>query len=243
MIDSTFNIIQDGNEYLILCDGFLDEKLYLFLIRTDKNGNWINDGRTLKDEIKSLNVDFKIIDLIYYPDDSIPLTFMITSTNGIQPYNYNWINPDTLVGEGPFTIDLSNNSIFYVEVKDADNNKVILHYEIRKDTIDRLKYDYRNDFIGLYNCEVIYSWVVDSNGIYIGRNYDIYQDTIEVIKHSDFQKINISNVVSDLNFSYRDSTFSGYHTSGKFKGDSIIFYFFATPAALYSWNYKGLKIK
>lgn len=47
MIDSTFKIIKDGDEYSIQCDGYFDEQLYHFVIRADKNGKWISDGRTL----------------------------------------------------------------------------------------------------------------------------------------------------------------------------------------------------
>jgi hypothetical protein len=49
MIDDTFEIIQDGNEYLIHCDGYSYGELYHFVIRADENGKWINDFRYLKD--------------------------------------------------------------------------------------------------------------------------------------------------------------------------------------------------
>ena len=48
MIDGTFKIIKDNNEYAVHCDGYLDGELYEFVIRVDKNGEWINDGRSLK---------------------------------------------------------------------------------------------------------------------------------------------------------------------------------------------------
>lgn len=50
MIDSTFEIIKDGEEYAIHCDGIIDGVLYQFVIRVDKEGRWINDGRAIKDQ-------------------------------------------------------------------------------------------------------------------------------------------------------------------------------------------------
>jgi hypothetical protein len=47
MIDSTFKIIEDRNEYLVECDGYLKGQLIHFVIRTDENGKWINDGRSV----------------------------------------------------------------------------------------------------------------------------------------------------------------------------------------------------
>ena len=49
MIDDTFEITIDGDEYVVNCDGLLDNELYLFSIRVDENGNWINDGRVIKE--------------------------------------------------------------------------------------------------------------------------------------------------------------------------------------------------
>src|SRR4030042_2814735 len=42
MIDSTFEIYPEGNEYSVYCDGYLDEVLYQFVIRVDEYGKWIN---------------------------------------------------------------------------------------------------------------------------------------------------------------------------------------------------------
>lgn len=47
MIDTTFEIISDGDEFSIHCDGIIDGQLYHFVIRTDKHGKWINDGRSI----------------------------------------------------------------------------------------------------------------------------------------------------------------------------------------------------
>jgi len=47
MIDSTFEVISDADEYSIHCDGILEGHLYHFVIRTDSDGKWINDGRSI----------------------------------------------------------------------------------------------------------------------------------------------------------------------------------------------------
>ena len=44
----TFEVILDRDGYLVKCDGIEDDELYQFVIRVDRNGNWINDGRTKK---------------------------------------------------------------------------------------------------------------------------------------------------------------------------------------------------
>lgn len=49
MIDSTFEIVKDGDEYAIHCEGNIDGELYQFVIRVDKEGKWVNDGRSLKE--------------------------------------------------------------------------------------------------------------------------------------------------------------------------------------------------
>jgi len=45
---NTFSITADRDEYLVKCDGFVDEELCRCTIRVDRNGNWINDGRGRK---------------------------------------------------------------------------------------------------------------------------------------------------------------------------------------------------
>jgi hypothetical protein len=49
MIATTFEVVKEGEEYVIQCDGYLDGQLYRFVIRVDKNGKWINDGRSIKE--------------------------------------------------------------------------------------------------------------------------------------------------------------------------------------------------
>jgi hypothetical protein len=62
MIDSTFEIISDGDEFSVHCDGILDGQLYHFVIRTDSDGKWINDGRSI----------------IQTSDDFLDITYLIS---------------------------------------------------------------------------------------------------------------------------------------------------------------------
>ena len=49
MLDSTFEVYPEGNEYAVHCDGYIGNTLYHFVIRVDEYGKWINDGRTKKE--------------------------------------------------------------------------------------------------------------------------------------------------------------------------------------------------
>lgn len=49
MIDTTFQIKVEGDEYVVQCEGYIEDLRYIFVIRVDKNGQWINDGRILKE--------------------------------------------------------------------------------------------------------------------------------------------------------------------------------------------------
>ncbi len=184
----------------------------------------------------TFDVSMNITSLICYPNDSISMTFYVNSSNGKAPYNYNWINPDTFAGEGPFTINININILLDLEVIDANNTKMRFRYEIKKDTIDSLKFDYRNAYTGLYDCTVNYCDAHQNPAV-----YSTYQDTIDIFKHNDFKMLQISNI-QEVDFNFRKLTFGGYHLSGKFKNDSIKFYYFLTPAAIYNYTYKGKKI-
>jgi hypothetical protein len=165
----------------------------------------------------------------------------MTATNGIEPYSYHWLNPKTLPGAGPFTINVKSDVYLDVEVSDARNIKEKYQCEIKKDTIDSLKYDYRNAYIGNYDCEVIYRWVnIDSGGVY--HYYDTtYQDTVLVSKHKQFNMLKIENI-PDLTYYPKYSGFMGYHTDVTFTNDSLDLYFFLTPVGFFNWTYKGRKL-
>jgi len=189
------------------------------------------------------NVDLKITDLICYPDDIIHISFLISPANGIAPYTFKWISPDTLDGSGPFDLDIKSNLYLHAEVCDADSNKIDFQYELLKDTIDFLLYDYRNRFTGLYLCNVKYNSTENNSVGEFITTTTFYKDTIEISKPADISMLNISNfpVVS---FNYKSLSFEAYHTSGRFIGDSCIhIYYFMTPVGSFNWTYDGKKLK
>ena len=188
------------------------------------------------DSIKSFDVDLAISELIYYPNDSISLTFSVNPTKGIAPYVYEWINTKTFVGEGPFTMNIVDSIVLEVNITDSENTKVNFRHHILRDTIDPLKYDYRNVYIGFYKCDVThcYSFTICES----------YKDTIEIAKHEDFSMLQVSHLIhtSDVDFYFINSTFSGYHIYGIFNSDSIYMLYTESPIHLSSWEYTGKKL-
>ncbi|MCJ7450041.1 MAG: hypothetical protein MUO72_20400, partial [Bacteroidales bacterium] len=184
----------------------------------------------------NFNSTLQVDRLICYPNDSISFTFEISVTGGQGIYAFNWINPDTLNGKGPITIYLKENLSLKVEISDSLNGKVLFDFQVKKDTIDSLIYDYRNEYIGFYDCTVNYKDSYQNPTV-----YSTYKDTIEVIKHSNFKKLQISNI-QDVDFNFKKLTFWGYHLSGKFQNDSIEFYYYMTAMAMFSYTYNGKKL-
>lgn len=45
---ATFRVRPDHDGYLITCESLVNGVVYLNTIRTDKEGNWVNDGRAKK---------------------------------------------------------------------------------------------------------------------------------------------------------------------------------------------------
>ena len=78
MIDTTFEIIRDGDEFSVHCDGNLGGHLYHFVIRTDKYGKWINDGRTI----------------IETSDDFLDITYMMNYNDFENIKTYILLNGD-----------------------------------------------------------------------------------------------------------------------------------------------------
>ena len=78
MIDTTFEIISDGDEFSVHCDGNLGGHLYHFVIRTDKYGKWINDGRTI----------------IETSDDFLDITYMMNYNDFENIKTYILLNGD-----------------------------------------------------------------------------------------------------------------------------------------------------
>lgn len=107
---------------------------------------------------KTATIDFvyNASEIIYYPDKHISIIFDVKPKYDIGDYTIKWYSPDTLVGEGPFEITISNNLVLDFEISDDNNNVKRFQYEVKIDAIDSVNYDYRNDYIGAYFCKVTY---------------------------------------------------------------------------------------
>lgn len=197
-----------------------------------------------KDPTETPRSDFKadllINRLICYPNDSISLSFEISPKEGNGPYLYKWILPDTFTGSGPFVVNLAKDLQISVTIKDANLKQLDFSSIILKDTIDPLKYDYRNDFIGDYICDIDHSWpqVVNSNWEILHKRE---RDTITVYKSQSFSNIIVFN---ELNY-YKENKFGrndgSEWTNVSLTEDSIYYHY--TRLARYWSEIKGKKLK
>jgi hypothetical protein len=201
-----------------------------------------------KEKHPKIDYEFQTIEIIYYPDNHISMTFDIIPKDDKEVYTINWFNPDSLKEEGPYTISLSSNLILDFEIYDSKNSIQRFQYEIKRDTIDSLRYDYRNNYIGTYSCDVTYSY---------DGSIKYYQDTLIVVKNISFKMLNIltkydiinnyeGNKMTYLNSngynSYPTGDFYGYHSGVLFSNDSI-HYTESGPLGFYYTNiYEGVRI-
>jgi hypothetical protein len=201
-----------------------------------------------KENNSEIGFKFHAIEIVYYPEKQISITFIIIPEGDNSPFILKWYEPDSLKKEGPYTIDISSDYILDFEVRDAHNISKRFKYEIKIDTIDYVKYDYRNQYIGKYSCNVTYTYADAIN---------YFLDTITVVKNNSFNNINIltrndiinnweGNQMTYLNthgyYSYPEGDFYGYHSGVSFKNDSI-YYTASGPLGFYYTNvYKGIRI-
>jgi len=186
-----------------------------------------------------LSFDFQPIETVFFPENKIYMTFKIIPKGGDEPYSIKWHEPSNLQGEGPFTVKIDSDLSLDFEIQDSENEIKHLTYKIVKDTIDSLKYDYRNKFIGNYSCNVRYTY----------RDTDIdsvrdYFDTLMVTKPEGFLGISVSNKKKSWGMSYNDSNeFYGYHRFVSFNHDSIYFTESGPLGFYYTNSFHGTKIE
>jgi hypothetical protein len=203
-----------------------------------------------KEEDDDLKINFKFYtnEIIYYPDKHISVTFDIFPEGNNAPYKLKWFVPDSLKEEGPYAIKITGNIILDFEIIDVKNTSKRFTYEIKTDTLDSLKYDYRNNYIGKYSCNV--------NSSYNGST-NRYKDTITVVKNGSFSILNIQTKSDILNhyegnkmtylnssgyYNYPAGEFYGYHSGASFSNDSI-HYTVSGPLGFYYTNiYEGIRI-
>lgn len=182
---------------------------------------------------EEISFEFQQIDLVCFPDDRIYLTFGVIPEGGTEPYQIEWYEPSGLQGFGPLLVKVSDNLLFDFKITDVEQMSERNVYEIKKDTIDSLQYDYRNGFAGIYICSVV--------NAYAGTE-KYYFDTLTVSKPDDFRSILISTSEINWGMSYLDSNqFYGYHRGVTFSNDSIRFSESGPLGHYYTNTYRGRK--
>lgn len=168
-----------------------------------------------KDNEVKLGFEFLTREVCYYPEKHIAMTFDIIPTTDKETYTFNWFNPDSLKGKGPFRITISSNLILDFEIIETKNRVQRFQYEIKTDSIDSLKYDYRNNYIGTYSCRVIHFYE-DSTSY--------YQDTLAIVKNNSFNMLNIlihNDIINNYEgnkMTYLNANGSNSYQTGDFYG-------------------------
>lgn len=192
------------------------------------------------DHIYNLKVNYKTISLYCYPEGRILWSFIVNVEDGIPPFNYYWISPETTSARDTFALDITKNSVIRLEIEDAGKNWGRLNLVIRKDTIDSLKYDYRNQFIGeylgMYHTSY-YDWHSMPGPVYTSKI-----DTELIQKGEKFSQVMLSSWLLDFDFNTR--TFSYFYPSysnAVLRNDSL---YFNSRQSIYNSNYfTGIRIK
>ena len=201
-----------------------------------------------KENDTEIDFTYNASEIIYYPDKHISIVFDIKPKYDIGSYQIKWFTPDTLSGKGPFKIMITGNLVLDFEISDDKNNVKRFQYEVKADAVDSVEYDYRNDYIGTYFCNVTYT----HNG-----STEYYQDTLTVVKNNDFVMLNILTrndiengyegnkmIYNNANGYYNSPTgsFFGYHSWVSFRDDSIHYSASGPLGNYYTNTYEGVKL-
>jgi hypothetical protein len=200
-----------------------------------------------KEKSSELKFEFQAMDIIYYPDKTISMTFKIIPGGNNGPFIIKWFEPAHFQGEGPISVNMNSDLKLDFEIQDAENASKRFAYEIKVDDIDSLNYDYRNRYIGEYSCNVTSS----NNG-----SKETYIDTLRIVKNDIFKFLNIltrndiiqnyegSLMIYNSNYDLNNpsNNFFGYHSAARFSNDSI-HYAVSGPMGNYYTNvYEGIRI-
>jgi hypothetical protein len=185
-----------------------------------------------KAEIRST---VQITETVCYPDDNIYVTFSVIPEGGSEPYQIKWYEPADFEGPGPFSVNLTADLTLDFEIRDSEGALKRFSNKIDRDTIDSLKYDYRNRYAAVYCCDVMN---------YYAGNVKYYKDTLTVTKADEFRNLTISNKSVNWGMIYLDSNqFFGYHSGVTFNNDSISFSESGPLGYYYTNTYTGIKLK
>jgi len=176
----------------------------------------------------------QVRDIIYYPEKNIFIDFEVIPEGSFKPLAVLWHQPSGLQGYGPFTISISKKLLMDFEIRDANQNLERFTYEINPDTIDSLKYDYRNHYSGRYHCKVTHHY----NG-----SYSYFVDTLTVEKRPVYTELSILAKSGNYTMYYLSpENFYGYHSGLIFSADSIYFTASGPLGYYYTNTYEGKRI-
>ncbi len=70
---------------------------------------------------KDVTIDYVYTanEIIYYPEKHISILFDVKPKYDIGDYTITWYTPDTLTGEGPYQITITNNLVLDFEISDG----------------------------------------------------------------------------------------------------------------------------
>jgi hypothetical protein len=192
------------------------------------------------DHIYNLKVNCKTTSLYCYPEGRILWSFLVNVENGVPPYNFNWISPETTSTGDTFTLDITKNSVIRLEIEDAGKNRGKLSLEVKQDTIDSLKYDYRNQFIGEYmgtTTDSYYDWHTMP-----APEYTSTIDTFTILKAEKFSQVMLSSWNLDFDFNTRAFSYlSPSLSNATLHNDTL--YFYSHPGLYDSHSFTGIKIE
>lgn len=196
---------------------------------------WVISTSCEKSEKTTLNVDVAINEVFCYPNDSVLIDFSIIVDGGTAPYEFDWKNPSDYIGGGPFKLNLKDNLLIELSVADAKNEVANFNYLIRKDTIDSLKYDYRDIVTGKYiGIHYFIDVSMDSNNQYTILDTTYWNDTILILKDTEYNNLEITgwreNYIVKYDYKNLKFGFSNYTYGNFFDSDSIFIHYYGGQA-------------
>lgn len=186
------------------------------------------------------SVSAKVNSAVCFPFDSCVVRFSLDIKGMTPPIQVTWIEPSVLNGTSDLSILLETDQKLKARVQDAQSNSVLLDTLLRKANFDSLVYDYRLPVLGKYK------GLSGSSQMYFdGVNWVLtygpsVPSEVEISANTNFAFLNIGGFGpnSPMSYDFNKTQFSGYHTTGYFKNDSLFIDY--QPGLGPSWqSFKG----
>lgn len=190
MIDNTFEIKKDGDEYTVHCYGELDGQLYQYVIRTDNDGKWINDGRALipiTNEYRDITLKLSVHDfeniknhILRYGDTKTYCTIYSNNPHYTFDYLEVYLNPEI----GQFNVNCNPEISDFNEIVIRDQNSdpqyyillIIRQGDLAKSEIADSNLELKEEKIYLLN---YYEYNFDTMEVNVSRHIDLIMKNID----------------------------------------------------------------